>query len=218
MAIDWLDIFTKLSAGIYTLEEAAKVAGVSVAHLEAQVLTASRSGTGRMAELAGRIITRYGITELGAAAAGSAAGTTAAATGGVSLATVVGGIVVFALLAGGVYVLSGQLGRMSADDPVQAGPAMLNRAESGDDAQTPVCPEQVQTARKCPWSPEGYTVEPCGPGFCYDSGPRGTGACEQENQNVPNAHVGYTLEIICNDGFPNAVRDPCTNVILRCEA
>jgi hypothetical protein len=64
--------------------------------------------------------------------------------------------------------------------------------------------------------PEGYTIEhPCGPGFCWDGGPRGSGACKQE-QDVPNGRRTYTTDLICLDGFTE-VRDKCTHVLLRCD-
>jgi hypothetical protein len=79
------------------------------------------------------------------------------------------------------------------------------------------CAQQPQVRKKCPWTPEGFEVKECGPGFCYDGGPRGTLACKQENQNVPNARVNDLNNIFCADGFTTPVRDPCTGVLLRCE-
>jgi hypothetical protein len=80
-------------------------------------------------------------------------------------------------------------------------------------AQQP-CPTPVLERRKCPWSPSGYAVEPCGPGFCFDAGPQGALACKQE-QSVPNSGRNYTSDLVCNEGYV-AERDRCTNVILRC--
>jgi hypothetical protein len=77
------------------------------------------------------------------------------------------------------------------------------------------CPELVLERRKCPWTPDGYSVEPCGPGFCWDGGPQGALACKQE-QGVANSHRTYTTDLVCDDGYV-AERDPCTNVILRCK-
>jgi len=76
------------------------------------------------------------------------------------------------------------------------------------------CPPLVTEQRKCPWTPDGYTVEACGPGFCWDGGPQGSLACKQE-QGVPNSGRTYTSDLICSEGYV-AERDPCTNVILRC--
>jgi hypothetical protein len=89
---------------------------------------------------------------------------------------------------------------------------------SGGPKPTPAgrpCPELVYERRKCPWTPDGYGVEPCGPGFCWDGGPQGALACKQE-KSVPNSGRTYTTDLVCNDGYV-AERDPCTNVILRCK-
>lgn len=84
---------------------------------------------------------------------------------------------------------------------------------SGPSVSQP-CPTPVYERRKCPWTPEGYSVEPCGPGFCWDGGPQGSLACKQE-ESVPNSGRTYTTDLVCNEGYV-AERDPCTNVILRC--
>lgn len=76
------------------------------------------------------------------------------------------------------------------------------------------CPTPTLERRACPWTPEGYAVEPCGPGFCWDGGPQGSLACKQE-EDVPNSGRTYTSDLVCNEGYV-AERDPCTNVILRC--
>ncbi len=76
------------------------------------------------------------------------------------------------------------------------------------------CPTPVLERRKCPWSPDGYAVEPCGPGFCFDSGPQGALACKQE-QGVPNAYRNYTSDLNCADGYAPE-RDRCTGVIVQC--
>ncbi len=79
---------------------------------------------------------------------------------------------------------------------------------------TTACPSLTLERRACPWTPEGYAVEPCGPGFCWDGGPQGSLACKQE-EDVPNSGRTYTSDLVCNEGYV-AERDPCTNVILRC--
>lgn len=85
---------------------------------------------------------------------------------------------------------------------------------SGDDAGAP-CPSPIPTAaRKCPWTPEGYSVQPCTQGFCWDGGPQGALACKQE-QSVPNSGRTYTTDLVCNEGY-TATRDRCTGVILGC--
>jgi hypothetical protein len=92
----------------------------------------------------------------------------------------------------------------------------LVRSASGHGAGgTPTpCPPLVSEYRKCPWTPDGFTVAACGPGFCWDGGPQGSLACKQE-EGVDNSHRTYTTDLACNDGYV-AERDPCTNVILRC--
>jgi hypothetical protein len=78
------------------------------------------------------------------------------------------------------------------------------------------CPEVQPQARKCPWTPEGHTVHPCGPGFCWDGGPQGALACKQE-ANVSNAHRTGLNDLVCDDGYEE-VRDRCTNVVTRCRS
>jgi hypothetical protein len=90
------------------------------------------------------------------------------------------------------------------DAPVQPGTRMTGQN----------CPELVYAQRKCPWTPEGYSVGECSQGFCWDGGPRGALACKQEN-DVPNAGRTYTTDVACNQGYV-AQRDPCTGVIVSC--
>lgn len=90
----------------------------------------------------------------------------------------------------------------------------INQDTGGEPAVPPTCPPLVTERRKCPWTPEGYGVEPCGPGFCWDGGPQGSLACKQE-EGVENAGRTYTSDLVCAEGYA-AERDPCTNVILRC--
>lgn len=212
MAVDWLLIFTNLASGAWTLEKAAAVAGVSVDHVIAQILSARHIG-GRMAELAGRIITRFGITAAGTVTGG------AAATGGGILATiggwfgltgmaavVAGAVVVTAVLGGITYGAATFIGSRSGDKPVAPGTRGTGQN----------CPPQVPRMQRCPWTPTWASLQPCAPGYCWDGGPQGTLACKQENQKVPNARVNDLNNVVCNDGF-RPVRDPCTAVLLRCE-
>jgi hypothetical protein len=92
------------------------------------------------------------------------------------------------------------------------------QAPAGQQAGTEPCPPLTPEYRRCPWTPEQYTISsPCTEGFCFDGGPQGTLACKQENTDVPNARLTDLRDVVCNDGFPNAVRDRCTNVLLRCD-
>ena len=192
--VDWLLVFTNLASGVWTMEQAAAYAGVSVAHLEGQILAARQLG-GRMADLAVRIIARYG---LGAAATG--AGT---AVGARVLMWVLGVSLFTGVLIAGGYAAYKYFGSRTSN---------ANRTEITKG--TP-CPSPLPTVtKKCPWTPEGYTVNPCTVGFCWDGGPQGALACKQE-ETVPNSGRTYTTDLVCSEGF-EAVRDPCTNVILRC--
>ncbi len=76
------------------------------------------------------------------------------------------------------------------------------------------CPTQTPRVQKCPWTPEGYSIEPCNPGWCWDGGPQGSLACKQE-ESVPNSGRTYTSDLVCSEGYI-AERDPCTNVIIQC--
>jgi len=118
----------------------------------------------------------------------------------------VGGVlVVTAVLGAATYGAANFLGSRFGDKPVKP----------GTHATGQICPPQTPTARKCPWTPEGYLVQPCGPGFCWDGGPQGALACKQE-ASVPNSGRTYTTDLVCSEGFV-AFKDPCTNVILRCD-
>jgi hypothetical protein len=76
------------------------------------------------------------------------------------------------------------------------------------------CPTPVLEYRRCPWTPQDASIQPCRPGFCWDGGFQGSLACKQE-KDVPNSRRGELRDIICNDGYV-AEQDPCTGVILRC--
>jgi hypothetical protein len=78
------------------------------------------------------------------------------------------------------------------------------------------CPEPVTVLEKCPWSPEGYSVEPCTEGFCYDAGPQGALHCVQRD-SVPNSGRTYGSSLVCNEGY-EAILDPCTTVIKECRS
>jgi hypothetical protein len=90
------------------------------------------------------------------------------------------------------------------------------------------CPKDCPGKRshKCPWTPEGYSITPCCPGFCWDGGGLGSLSCDQEvpgapgeerygNPTVPNSRRSYTTDLICNDGFV-PVRERCTGILLQC--
>jgi hypothetical protein len=88
-------------------------------------------------------------------------------------------------------------------------------AESSKPPQKEPCPPITKVKRKCPWSPEGYTVHECAPGMCYDAGPRGSLACKQEKAPA-NSRRSYTGNVLCNDGY-KAEYDPCIpNLVIRC--
>ncbi len=94
-------------------------------------------------------------------------------------------------------------------------PPPVPRPQPGQTTPAAPCPSLERRPHKCPWTPEGYSVGACTPGFCWDGGPQGALACKQEN-GVPNSGRSYTTDLLCSAGF-TAVRDSCTGVILRCE-
>ena len=79
----------------------------------------------------------------------------------------------------------------------------------------PPCPEQPRTAAKCPWTPDGYAVGECTPGFCWDGGPQGFLACKQRDA-PPGSARGENLNVYCPTGAP--VVDRCTGVLTECAA
>lgn len=79
------------------------------------------------------------------------------------------------------------------------------------------CPDMTPRPHNCPWTPADAGVGSCPPGSCFDGGYNHSDACKPENQSVPNAHATDLNDMICNDGFPTHVRDPCTGLLLRCD-
>lgn len=77
------------------------------------------------------------------------------------------------------------------------------------------CPEPVMTEQKCPWSPDGYALRPCKPGFCYDAGPRGFLACRQI-ELPPGAFRNYHRRPECPPGTVPRL-DRCTGAMVACE-
>lgn len=70
--------------------------------------------------------------------------------------------------------------------------------------------------RLCPWSPQNAAIEKaCEPGFCWDGGFIGSGACKPE-KDIPNSYRSYTRDILCKDGF-HMVKEECSNVPSSCE-
>lgn len=152
----------------------------------------------------------------GSALAGAARALLAAMTAISTTALIIGASVL--VLAG---LIGGYIWSQSGDKPVEPGPAMnRNRTEQAKASPTAggmPCPSPLpRIQHKCPWTPEGYEVNECTTGFCWDGGPQGSLACKQE-QSVPNSGRTYTSDLNCNEGY-KAERDPCTGVILRCVA
>src|SRR5437016_3316392 len=94
MATDWLLVFTNLASGAWTFEQAAEETGLSVQVIQAQVLAARRL-QGRMFELAGRIIVRFGMSTTAEAGGGGALATLAGWAAGISTTTLVVGAGIF---------------------------------------------------------------------------------------------------------------------------
>jgi len=203
--IDWELIFTKLASGIYTsFKHASAETGLSEGLIKAQVLAARKLATQspRMYELAGRIIARFGAAEV---AEGAGGGLLATAAAGISTTALVAGAVVVAVLA----LAGGYWWSQHGDQPI--GPSARATGQA--------CPDMTPVAHNCPWSPQtGVEVGSCKPGYCYDAGYNHTLACKQENQSVPNAHLNDLDNLVCNDGYPVPVHDPCTGLLLRCDA
>ncbi len=80
--------------------------------------------------------------------------------------------------------------------------------------EPPPCPELPRTAVKCPWTPDGFSVGECTPGFCWDGGPQGFLACK-EQETPPGSARGENMNVYCPSGVP--VRDRCTGVLTSCE-
>ena len=93
-------------------------------------------------------------------------------------------------------------------------PANEQGSSPQQDGEDHPCPIVELRQEKCSWSPDGYKVDPCPPGYCFDTGPRGSYICVQID-NVTNGKRSYTGRIICQDGFV-AERDPCSSLILEC--
>lgn len=219
--LDWPKIFRLFAWSEYTLEEVAQQEGITPEELRRQIrnqstggrnMEAARNALKRLEKLEQRALVEAGknivktkvkqeVVKAGGKEVGKAAARWAIVRGGVRLLMVLGGI------AAAVALL------MTAYDLWQATSGTSSGA--GGVAPTP-CPELVLERRKCPWSPDGYAVEPCGPGFCYDAGPQGALSCKQE-ESVPNSYRNYTSDLVCEEGYV-AERDPCTSVILRCVA
>lgn len=80
--------------------------------------------------------------------------------------------------------------------------------------EPPPCPPQTRSAVKCPWTPDGYTVGECTPGFCWDGGPQGSLACKQI-ETPPGAGRNDLNNVVCNGTVPLG-HDRCTGVHLGC--
>lgn len=205
----WVAVLTKLSKlarlGRLNAKEfkaAADAIGKTPSGLKNNILAATRL-SGLEAQLARDIVSTVGEAALetlaieAAEIVGAATAGWLASTLGISLSTVIIGAIVIGLVAGGIYIYS------------QSG------THSGNVGDTPVpCPTQVPRLQKCPWTPDGYSIGSCAPGWCWDGGPQGALACKQE-QSVPNSGRTYTSDLVCNEGF-SPERDPCTNVITKC--
>jgi hypothetical protein len=202
MATDWLLVFTNLASGAWTFEQAAEKTGLSVAIIQAQVL-AARKLQGRMFELAGRIITRYGMSTAAETGGGGALASFTAWAAGISTTTLVVGAGLFAA-AGLGY---GYYWSHNVHPTAVAGPRM-----TGAD-----CPDKTPRMERCPWTPASAEIQPCAPGYCFDGGFNASDACKPENQHIPNAHLSDLNDLICNDGYPVHVTDPCTGLLLRCD-
>ncbi len=77
----------------------------------------------------------------------------------------------------------------------------------------PPCPTPTLRQEKCPWTPDGYSVGECTPGFCWDGGPQGFLACKQKDI-PPGVSRGENMNPHCATGVP--VYDRCTGLLTAC--
>lgn len=225
-----------ISTGTWTVENAVKNIAMDAKSLAVRMkLLAENRGLPEAAQNAARaaqgILERHVAAEAAAAEAAEARAaaeavkaTARAATGGRIMAllraigswlgltgtaaTVAGTVATVAVLAGLTYLGANLAGRLAADRPVQPGPSARSVHR--------VCPPKLMHKTMCPWGPQGgsYEVKECGPGWCWDGGGHGTGACKQIK--VPaNGRRSYTNDVFCADGFTPTV-DECTGVLLAC--
>lgn len=76
------------------------------------------------------------------------------------------------------------------------------------------CPPISSVREKCPWTPDGYTIGECTPGFCYDGGPQGFLACKPRDE-PPLTFRNENRNLQCPPGY-DLIRDRCTGVPLAC--
>ncbi|MCC6624403.1 MAG: hypothetical protein IT385_24340 [Deltaproteobacteria bacterium] len=203
----WEQVVFKLSTGAWTLAEAVKHTALSPRAL-AMRLGLTEAAGGVVGRAAASALVRLGLAK---AAAGVAAGGVAAGAGGAGGLGLLGWLgiagLVIAVGVGGYWVYK----RSSAQASSTATQQVVDD-RGGDE----VCPEPVQHRTACPWTPEGYTVEPCGPGKCWDGGPQGALACKQP-ETPEYGGRSYTNDVVCGEGrVPK--HDPCTGVVLSCDA
>lgn len=212
----WPEVVRKIGDGAWTLEQATAYTGLGYEALKMRV-----GVYGNLAkDWATRHAARRALQRFGAQAAAGTGARVAASRGllallrGIGLrlgltgaaATGAGVVVATAAVAGLVYVGSQIAGEYAADRPsAQLGPTGTRRT----------CPPAKPHKTMCPWGPQaGYHVGECGPGWCYDGGGHGTGACKQTTA-PPGSRRGYTNDVFCPDGTEGVI-DPCTGVVLRC--
>jgi hypothetical protein len=90
---------------------------------------------------------------------------------------------------------------------------------------TTTCPPPCLHRIKCPWTPDGYSVEECSCHSCWDGGPRGSLSCDQYNPGaagenygfptVANSGRNYTTDLVCCETCTQ-VREPCTGKLIEC--
>jgi hypothetical protein len=96
----------------------------------------------------------------------------------------------------------------------------------GGGTTTTTCPPPCTHRIKCPWTPEGYSVEECSCHSCWDGGGLGSLSCDQYNPGaageerygfptVANSGRNYTTNLVCCDGCTE-VREPCTGKLIEC--
>lgn len=112
----------------------------------------------------------------------------------------------------------GQLATGQAPTDPNAQPQPANNTTTPSAAPNPYllpdggCATLPRIREKCPWTPEGYSVGECTPGFCWDGGPQGMLACKAR-ETPANAHRNEDNNPVCNDGFARSL-EPCTGLLI----
>lgn len=219
--LTWEQIVFKISTGAWTMDQAVANTAMGYKALRMRLLQdAANKSLSPVVRSAARQAVQS-LARQAAASAGAGVASAGAATGVVGFFQTVGGwlgLTGAAATAAGVLATTVVLGGLTYGGARLAGSLAGDKPIAPGPLGTPtrvVCPPKVNHKDMCPWGPGGdYFVGECGPGFCWDGGGHGTGACKPIAA-PPNSRRSYTRDVFCADGF-TAVVDPCTGVIMAC--